>query len=149
MEIKIELKGIKRGQKTCGKCKHRERNAHDYLSCSIFKKDIGNCGEGKSVTERLPECIAAEIEEKVLCARFDIEIGEGDYPCSSCACNPKGENWDEECTGCGFCHHESCPATGCIDYNEGICEHKGNMGNECYLNDNLSGIKCPKEKAQK
>ena len=79
-------------------------------------------------------------EETVLCYAFDIKIDWDGWPCYSCACNPKGENWaGGECTGCGYCHHESCPATGCIDCNEHKCEHEDNMGAECPDN-------CPRKK---
>jgi hypothetical protein len=80
-----------------------------------------------------------EQEEIVLCYKYDIAIGESDYPCSSCGCNPRSEIYNEdECAGCGYCKHESCAGHGCIDCNEGKCEHKKNKGNNCPDN-------CPKK----
>ena len=72
-----------------------------------------------------------EDEEVILCYKYDIAIFGG-YPCDFCGCNPKSERYNEdECTGCGYCKHESCPEHGCIDCNEGKCEHEKNMGSGC------------------
>jgi hypothetical protein len=66
MKITVELTGIINGQKTCGKCKYREMDDYGYWSCRLFNKSIGYNNGTKNITERRPECIAAEAEREVL-----------------------------------------------------------------------------------
>jgi hypothetical protein len=86
-----------------------------------------------------------ETDEKTICDFDNVtEIDADGWPCYSCGCNPNGENYRDSCAECehiNYCRHESCPATGCIDNNEGICEHEENEGNKCPEN-------CPKEKVK-
>jgi hypothetical protein len=67
MKIAVNLKGVKPGQKTCGKCRHRDFSSisNHSLMCRVFWKGIGYGDGFRLITKRLPECIAAEIKEKV------------------------------------------------------------------------------------
>jgi hypothetical protein len=35
-------------------------------------------------------------DEKILCDLYGVEISWDEWPCFSCACNPKGENCEKE-----------------------------------------------------